>query len=187
MATNLGDLRVNIGADTTGLDEALKKFDQLAQRAERVQTSFNAFATGSQRADRATKKAASSTDQAQRALRQLDSSLGGARRASAQLSRAQERLDKAFDAGIISAKQYNARVQEMQQRFSTAEVKSRDLRDNLRSLAGGIGRATGSFRQLARTMGPLIGVGAAAGFGALIAQSVKAAGNRASCRIRETR
>lgn len=149
MAVDLGQVRFSVGADTKGLDAALRKLREFEDVTERVQGTARKFTTGVNNASRATTRQASEVDRAQRALRSFDSSLGGARRAEAQFANAQDKLNRALKAGIINQEQFNQRMDEARQRFSTAEVKSRDLRSSMQRLGGAVTNARNAFAALA--------------------------------------
>ena len=152
MAASLGDLKVNIGADTSGLKAAMAEIDRFNAKAESLGKAAGNFQAGQKKVQQAAKSTASTTDRAQSALLSLKSSLGGAERASAQYAKAQTKLQKAQEAGLVSQKEV-ARLQgQIQERFSTTATKARSVGDAMRKLKGAVTAAKAAFAAFAAAM-----------------------------------
>lgn len=195
MAAPTVEFRVRSQKAKEGLDRIRAEMRKARQDAERTQEAFNKIGGGrgtakaareqaeaQQRVSRSARSAASSVSRAERELLTLKSTLGGAERASAQYARAQQRLERAQEAGLVSTREA-ARLQRlMAQRFSTSEVKSRDLRNNMRGLRDSISRlgrgTSNTIGIFTKFRGVLLGVGAALGafqLGRVVTSSLRAA------------
>lgn len=167
---------VFVEVQSIGVQKTKREIRSVADEAERLEKVSRRLAQSGQRKTAqafketggAARKTATETEKASRALRTFDSRLGGARRASAQFEQAQDRLNQAYDAGIINLRQYNQRLGEARKRFTTAEVKSRDLRSNFRKLSGTVNSLRSGFAGL------VAGIGAFA-IGRVITDSLRAA------------
>lgn len=120
MPLTIGDIQLEIGANTKKLDKA----------------------------GEALKKTGASVKAAERGLLQLRSTLGGADRAASQMQVAQKRLNDAVKAGLIGEKEQARLLKRMSEQFSTASVEARDLRQNMSRMAGAMEKLQGRFRGL---------------------------------------
>ncbi len=169
---SLANISIDFTANTAALDKATQSLKKMMAAVESTQNSINQFGNAQKSASRSTRTASDSMDRAHRELRSLKSSLGGAERAAAQFERAQEQLNRAVTAGVIDQREYNRLLALARTRFSTAEVKSRDLRNNFRKLNSVM--QTGARRFLA-FQAALAAVAGAAGLTLLVKRSIDAA------------
>lgn len=149
---------IKLGISSTGvkkeIDDISRKLAKLAGqekslRAEfgkplklagvrQAATSTQQLTTESGRLAQAQRATSREVQQAQRALLQLRSTLGGAERATSQMTVAEQRLQAARRAGLVSTQEATRLQGLMRTQFSTTMVTSRDLRTNMAGLNAGM-------------------------------------------------
>ena len=149
---SLGEITFDVKANTKGLDDALRKVQQLNKELQGAAGSAGNFQQAQKTVRQSVQSTTKTTKQAQNQLLSLKSSLGGAERASAQYTKAQQKLKSAQEAGLVSQKEV-ARLQgQINERFSTAATRARSVGSAMKKLKGAVTAVQSAFVALAAAM-----------------------------------